>query len=70
MAAVSVKRDWWWERLAEQRSESLILKKDTSKQQQNQHTHKREQVGAGVKVRDVEVLEEADWNWFRGDRDV
>ena len=70
MEAGSVKRDWGWERLAEQRGESLMLKEDTSKQQQNGHTHKREQVGAGVKVRDLEVLEEADWNWSRGDRDV
>ena len=70
MEALSVKRDRWWERLAEQRSESLILKEDTSKQQQTRHTHTREQVGAGVKVRDAEVLEEAGWNWSRGDRDV
>lgn len=43
-----------------------MLKEDTSKRQQSQHTRERQRVGAGVKVREAEVLDAAGWNWSRG----
>lgn len=73
MGAGSVKGDWRMVVGEAGRAEGRIPhvkgrhKQTTTKPT---HTHERQQVGAGAKVRDAEVLEAAGWNWSRGDRDV